>query len=110
MSPVRHGLIGMNKEGIVSLPGYLAIYTLGLGIGQHILRDPATDGSKRGVSETAEEHLRSRMDKRRTESAMELFGYSVGWWVLLTGLRLAGQQVSRRMVRFPHHEPCPCLR
>lgn len=102
MSPDRVGLISMNKEGIVSMSGYFAIYGLGLGIGQHILRSAADnqnkDSAQSSTGHTAD-HTRMRMEKRRTECALELFGYSVGWWVLLVALRLSGQQVSRRMVR-----------
>ena len=87
------------------MPGYFAIYALGFGTGQHVLRDTlspaASHHTDSGVVETRAEHVRSRMEKRRSESAMELFGYSIAWWVLLMAVRPAGEQVSRRMVRAP---------
>lgn len=102
MSPSRIGLIGMNKEGIVSLPGYLAIYALGLGIGQHILKNPFEGPTEEHahVTTSKEEYRHMKVDKRRSECAMELFGYSVAWWVLLFALRMAEYQVSRRMVSY----------
>lgn len=48
---------------------------------------------------------RDRYERRRTELALELFGYGIAWWAVLIGLRLCGLPVSRRLVshafRFP---------
>ena len=94
MSPSREGLIGMNKEGLVSLPGYLAIYLLGLSTGQHILRvEP--------ISKSSQEAQRHR-DKRRSELGMELFSYAVGWWAALILCRIYGVNVSRRLANLPY--------
>ena len=83
LSPVRQGLLGANKEGLVSLPGYLAIYLLGLAIGQHVLRSSV------------------HQDRRKTELAMELVGYSIGFWASLVACRVLGAEVSRRLVSCP---------
>lgn len=78
----------MNKEGIVSFPGYLAIFFVGISTGQHIL--PSSRQRTR-VSVTSEA-------RRQAELALVLFGYSVAWWVVVLGMLGAGAQVSRRMV------------
>lgn len=118
LSEARIGLIGMNKEGIVSLPGesnrspetlvktdhsgYLAIYCFGLATGEHILRATAPFKPSNSVTETYEQQARSHYDKRRTELALELFGYSFGWWIATLVARLIGMQVSRRLVSDLH--------
>lgn len=98
LSSARIGLVGMNKEGIVSLPGYLAIYLLGLATGEHILRTASPPDVKKAVSETPEQHAQSQYRKRRTELGLELFGYAVAWWCALGLCRAMGMEVSRRLV------------
>lgn len=98
LSTVREGIIGANKEGLVSLPGYLAIYLFGLSTGQHVLAASAPSKMKRGVSEGEEEHAIRHWKRKRSELSMELVGYALAWWSLLGLCTLGGLQVSRRMV------------
>ena len=98
MSPVRVGLFGLNKEGIVSLPGYLAIYLLGIAIGQHVMRAAAPTKRVESVTESAEERIKRQYEKRRVTLAMELASYALGWWLVLGICRWSGAEVSRRMV------------
>ena len=91
----------MNKEGLVSLPGYLAIYLLGLSAGEHVLRSASPVKTKASSTESAEEHSRRHAEKRRTELALELFGYAIAWWSALGMCRMLGGKVSRRLVSEP---------
>ncbi|ORY26719.1 GWT1-domain-containing protein [Naematelia encephala] len=94
LSPMRDGILGANKEGIVSLPGYLAIYFLGLATGEHVARAASVNpAAKNQTREDARRHF----EKRRTELGLELFGYAFGWWVVLFGIRTAGGEISRRL-------------
>ena len=126
----RVTLISANKEGLISLTGilvshtppfdlllilhfsgYLAVHILGLSAGALILppspkyfsrvlkeRGPALQSGKatttsRGVSLAA--------PRQNDKTAIELFSYSVIWWILFgisRWLGIGGEGVSRRMV------------
>ena len=98
LSPTRKGLIGMNKEGLVSLPGYLGIYILSLAIGRHVMRSSMPRKRIESVTETQEEMIKRHYEKRRAELGMELLSYAIGWWLLLLVSRFGNIEVSRRMV------------
>ncbi|ODN81579.1 GPI-anchored wall transfer protein 1 [Cryptococcus amylolentus CBS 6039] len=101
LSPVRSNLLLANKEGLASLPGYLAIFLLGLATGDHVLR-LSLPPRGRTVSENEEEHEQSHMERKTLDLIMELVGYSVGWWSLLGLWLFAGGEVSRQMANTPY--------
>lgn len=92
---VRIGLIAQNKEGLVSLPGYLAIFLIGLDAGHYVLpRDPYL----------AYRRLTASRQKEKTDKlVMLLISYSILWWGAYYLQRFAtGGQVSRRLANLPY--------
>lgn len=107
----RTDLLSANKEGIVSLFGYLALHLLGLSTGTMILppspsyfrrqqletlKVRSRRDSNAGLTETSGTNIRREDDK----TATELAAYAILWWTFL-GLSsfldsVAG--VSRRLV------------
>ncbi|KAF8323894.1 hypothetical protein DL93DRAFT_2222776 [Clavulina sp. PMI_390] len=93
----RDSIISQNKEGVVSLPGYLAIHTFGLLMGtlllppspstfRHMQKQAKNSDSKPLVNGDA----RPTSDRREPDkAAIELFSYAVGWWTLLGVLALS---------------------
>lgn len=124
----RTSLVSANKEGLVSVTGYLALHLLGLSTGtillpsspsyfrrmQHELRSPnpvaARVDEHRSDSEsdddTPSKRSRGRIQDRREndKTATELFAYAVLWWAALGAVRLlgVGQGISRRVVNMPY--------
>lgn len=95
----------MNKEGLASVPGYLAIFMLGLSAGERVLRAASTDEVEDGESgrqrPVSADVARDRANKRRTELALELAGYAALAWAALGTSHILGLQVSRRFVSPP---------
>ncbi|TFY51306.1 hypothetical protein EVJ58_g10637 [Rhodofomes roseus] len=128
----RTGLISHNKEGIVSLLGYLAVHLLGLSTGTLVLpptpsyfrkrqreiasersprrRPRAHDSDSESDDSTGPQRTRptpaSTVAERREndKTAIELCSYAVLWWVLLGASKLfgIGGDVSRRLVNLQY--------
>ncbi|KAH9944887.1 GWT1-domain-containing protein [Amylocystis lapponica] len=114
----RTSLISANKEGLISLPGYLAVHLLGLSTGTLVLppspsyfrrrqqqlaptpRTHADSDSDSDSDTVADANTTSRTPRAGTKTAIELFSYAAVWWVLLAAARAlsAGGGVSRRLV------------
>jgi phosphatidylinositol glycan class W len=69
-----------------------------LATGQHILRATALGRLEKVSGKSSAEQAEERYRKRRTELALELFGYAVAWWAMLAVCRVGGMGVSRRLV------------
>ena len=138
ISDDRSTLIGANKEGIVSLSGYLAIQLLGLSAGALVLPPTPSFYSRRQAAysknlEANKESGPGISPKRRnsndkdkyfdisaprqtTKTATELCAYAILWWTLLGGVRILkvdgwgkdGGGVSRRMVCISLSASCGC--
>ncbi|KAI0816924.1 GWT1-domain-containing protein [Trametes gibbosa] len=120
----RAGIIAANKEGIVSVTGYLAVHLLGLSTGTLVLaptpsyfrrrqqqltrpetmprrpRTPSSDSDSDDDTTASTTVTASEQRRENDKTATELCSYAVLWWVLLGLLKLfdVGGGVSRRLV------------
>ncbi|KAH9848063.1 GWT1-domain-containing protein [Lenzites betulinus] len=120
----RVGIISANKEGIVSVTGYLAVHLLGLSTGTLVLaptpsyfrrrqqqlirsdavprrpRTPSSDSDSDDDVTPSAAISASEPRRENDKTATELCSYAVLWWVLLGLLKLfnVGDGVSRRLV------------
>ncbi|KAJ3542969.1 hypothetical protein NM688_g5917 [Phlebia brevispora] len=125
----RVGIISANKEGIVSLAGYIAIHLIGLSAGTIVLPPspsyfrriqatlkssrsgaPRSDVSDQTYDSSDDETPSSRRSTRpqfrreNDKTATELFSYASIWWVFLGVMTLMkiGGGISRRVVNLPY--------
>ncbi|KAG8924357.1 Glucosaminyl phosphatidylinositol (GlcN-PI) nositol acylation protein [Tulasnella sp. 418] len=119
LGDVREGLIGQNKEGIVSFFGFLAINLLGHSIGTLILppspshfrrRQKAQNPNSSTSNSSNATYLNPAGQKQSPQrklgkTAIELCSYSVVWWVLFGVAWWMGggtYSVSRRLANLPY--------
>jgi phosphatidylinositol glycan class W len=90
----RDTLVAQNKEGLTSMPGYLAIFYLGLDLGHYVLPlDPYFAYRK----------LRRRRARPRTDKlAMVLASLSIVWWMAYAAACAVGLGTSRRLANLPY--------
>ncbi|BEJ11363.1 hypothetical protein CspHIS471_0107850 [Cutaneotrichosporon sp. HIS471] len=113
----RPNIIAANKEGLVSLAGYLAIFLVGLGIGEHILtlstgrrrrrssprrREAVTSGNESDDEFSDPDAVAERATRRRSELALELAGYAAASWIALGACSYFDWRVSRRLANAPY--------
>lgn len=118
----RSNLLRANKEGIVSLTGYLAIHLLGLSTGTMILPpspsyfrrqqlERLNARSRRGSNArlTAPSNMSSQREDDKT--ATELAAYAILWWSFLglSSFLASVAGVSRRLVVFIVRPSSLCL-
>jgi len=128
MSP-RTNMINSNKEGVVSLTGYMAIHLLGLSTGTILLppspsyfrrrqRTPLPQKDSNADTDTDNDsdsddinhklfpktRYKQGPQRQNDKTAIELCSYAVVWWVLmgLTRVLGIGEGVSRRMVNLSY--------
>ncbi|ESK91702.1 gpi-anchored wall transfer protein 1 [Moniliophthora roreri MCA 2997] len=109
----RVNVLSANKEGVVSLTGYLAIHLLGLTTGTLIL--PPSPSYFRRIQKQLKTGIRKDTDSsdkkldapRRTgKAATELCAYAAMWWILMGITRYfhldGGDGSSRRLINMSH--------
>ncbi|KAF9515993.1 hypothetical protein BS47DRAFT_1371848 [Hydnum rufescens UP504] len=102
----REGLISQNKEGIVSVPGYLAIHVLGFLTGT-LLLPPSPSMFRRYYREDGSTaRPRNHAKRQPAKAAIELISYSSVWWILFSLMSFwgggSGSPVSRRLANLPY--------
>ncbi|KAG1803939.1 GWT1-domain-containing protein [Suillus plorans] len=103
----RSNVIFANKEGLISLLGYVSIHILGLSLGTVILPPSPSFFRKQQhqLLDGPSSHKPSKLDpsapRQNAKIVIELFSYSVVWWMLLAFVRL-GLEVSRRMANISY--------
>ncbi|KAG8992302.1 Glucosaminyl phosphatidylinositol (GlcN-PI) nositol acylation protein [Tulasnella sp. JGI-2019a] len=119
ISDERFGIIGQNKEGITSLPGYLAIHVIGFAIGlvilpvspshfRRALRRIHISGAPPPGSQSPTSTFKSKESpnvRQLDKTATELGGYVIVWWTIFAVTRLVGggtSSVSRRLANMPY--------
>ncbi|KAH9053158.1 GWT1-domain-containing protein [Lactarius vividus] len=109
----RQSLISANKEGLVSLTGYLAIHLLGLSTGTLVIpyspsyfrRRQAAARKRRNSDAPARRVSLSMPHRENDKTATELFSYAVIYWTLFGISRyfhIGGPDASRRLVNLPY--------
>ncbi|KAG6380285.1 GWT1-domain-containing protein [Boletus reticuloceps] len=103
----RSNIIYANKEGLISLLGYLSLHIMGLSLGTIILPPSPSFFRKQQrilLEGGNSEHL-TKLDpsvpRQNAKITIELFSYALVWWTLLA-LVQHGLQVSRRMANLPY--------
>ncbi|KAI5476463.1 GWT1-domain-containing protein [Pseudohyphozyma bogoriensis] len=104
MGPQRTTFLTANREGIVSLPGYLAIFLLGLSTGLYAL-PPHPYFYERLHFKPKNESQRKERDRKMEKAWKEkpeklvavLASYTIVWWGLYFLLGYLGWHVSRRL-------------
>ncbi|KAG8950160.1 Glucosaminyl phosphatidylinositol (GlcN-PI) nositol acylation protein [Tulasnella sp. 424] len=117
LSEERIGILGMNKEGITSLPGYLAIHILGFAIGTLILPPSPSHFRRRqkAIKPDPEESsnavyssrkpFKLSSDRQLDKTVIELSAYTLMWWTLfgVVSMMSGGRMgVSRRLANLSY--------
>jgi phosphatidylinositol glycan class W len=103
----RSNIISANKEGLLSLLGYVSIHILGLSLGTVILPPSPSFFRKQqqqlldGPSSYRSSKFDPSAPRQNAKIVIELLSYSVVWWMLLAFVRL-GLEVSRRMANISY--------
>ncbi|KAI9567728.1 GWT1-domain-containing protein [Boletus coccyginus] len=103
----RSNVIYANKEGLVSLLGYLSLHIMGLSLGTIILPPSPSFFRKQqrilfdGGHSQSLTNLDPSAPRQNAKTTIELLSYALVWWTLLALVR-RGLQVSRRMANLPY--------